>query len=127
MLELDQEIEEEIDADAIREMQECKLDDSQDVDYTDPAPTITEDTLPPGFTPLKVKPVDEESSKPSKIKPKALFDGPIANRWTTNKNDNINDWSLHTTRAADEEDQFMQLMEMGDDMDIDVPPNTKSP
>ena len=122
MLDLDKEIEEEIDADAMREMQECKLEDSQDVDYTDHAPTITEDTLPHGFTPLKVKPADEESIK---TKPKILFGGPT--RWTPNKNDNINDWSLHSTRAADEEDQFMQLMEMGDNMDIGTPPNTNSP
>jgi hypothetical protein len=123
MLELEKSIEEEIDADAIRELQECNLDDSQDMDYTDPAPTITEDNIPPGFTPSKVKPVDDESNK---TKPKSLFEGPIANRWTPNKNDNMNDWSLHSTRDADEEDQFMQLMEMGDDMDIGVPPITKS-
>ena len=46
--------------------------------------------------------------------------------WGTDFNDNINDWSLHSTRDADEEDQFMQLMDMGDDMDIGVPPITKS-
>ena len=126
MMELEKSIEEEIDADAIRELQECNLDDSQDMDYTDPPPTITEDTIPPGFTPSKVKSTDDESSKPSKSKPKTLFDGPIANRWTPNKNDNMNDWSLHSTRDADEDDQFMQLMEMGDDMDIDIPPITKS-
>jgi len=126
MLELEKSIEEEIDADAIRELQECNLDDSQDMDYTDPPPTITEDTIPPGFTPSKVKPVDDESNKTNKTKPKSLFDGPIANRWTPNKNDNMNDWSLHSTRDADEDDQFMQLMEMGDDMDIDIPPITKS-
>lgn len=122
MLDLDKEIEEEIDADARREMQDCKLEDSQYVDYTDHAPTITEDTLPHGFTPVKVKPAYEESIK---TKPKVLFDGPT--RLTPNKNDNINDWSLHSTRAADEDDQFMQLMEMGDNMDIGIPPNTKSP
>jgi hypothetical protein len=119
MLELDK----EIDADAMREMQECKLDESQDMNYTDPPPTITVDTIPSGFTPSKVKPVDDESIK---TKPKSLFDGSITSRWTPNKNDNMNDWSLHSTRDSDEEDQFLQLMEMGDDMDIGVPPITKS-
>ena len=109
MLELDK----EIDADAMREMQECKLDESQDMDYLDPPPTITVDTIPPGFTPSKVKPVTDASIN-TKSNPKSLFDG------------NMNDWSLHSTRAADEEDQFMQLMDMGDDMDIGVPSITKS-
>jgi hypothetical protein len=82
------------------------------------------DTIPSGFTPSKVKPVDDESIK---TKPKSLFDGSITSRWTPNKNDNMNDWSLHSTRDADDEDdQFLQLMEMGDDMDIGVPPITKS-
>jgi hypothetical protein len=162
MLELDKEIEEEIDADAIREMQECNLDESQDINYREPTPTFTVDTIPHGFTP-KDKTVDDESSKTIKTKPRTLFAGPNTTqrmqvgsptqrmqvgsptqrmqvgsptqrmqvgsptRWTTNNNDNINDWSLKSLAgSADEEDQFMQLMEMGDDMDIDIPLNKKS-
>lgn len=119
MLELDK----EIDADAMREMQECNLDESQDMNYTDPPPTITVDTIPSGFTPSKVKPVDDESIKTN---PKSLFDGPRSSWTLSGKNDNMNEWSLPSPGAADEEDQFMQLMEMGDDMDIGVPPITKS-
>ena len=123
MLELEKSIEEEIDADAIRELRECNPDKFEKESYREPTPTITEDTIPPGFTPSKVKPVDDESNK---TKPKSLFDGPRSSWTLSGKNDNMNEWSLPSPGAADEEDQFMQLMEMGDDMDIGVPPITKS-
>ena len=123
MLELEKNIEEEIDADAIRELRECNPDKFEKESYREPTPTITEDTIPPGFTPSKVKPVDDESNK---TKPKSLFDGPRSSWTLSGKNDNMNEWSLPSPGAADEEDQFMQLMEMGDDMDIGVPPITKS-
>ena len=91
MMELDKEIDEEIDADAIRVMHECEIDTAEEMDYTDPPPTITADTIPPGFTPIKVKPNNNKSSM-SKSKPKSLFD------------------------AADE-DEFMHFMDMDMDME----------
>ena len=75
MMELDEEIDEEIDADAIRVMHECEIDTAEEMGYTDPPPTITADTIPPGFTPVKVKPNNNKSSMSnSNLKSKSLFD-----------------------------------------------------
>ena len=80
MMELDKKIEideeEEIDADAIRVMMhECEIDTAEEMGYTDPPPTITADTIPPGFTPVKVKPNNNKSiMSNSNLKSKSLFD-----------------------------------------------------
>jgi len=100
-LDEEKEIDEEIDADAIRVMHECEIDAAEEMGYTDPPPTITADTIPHGFTPIKVKPNDNNYSMSNpKPKPKSLFDA---------------------SSQADE-DEFMHFM----DMDIGAPPSTKS-
>lgn len=102
MMELDKEIDEEIDADAIRVMHECEIDTAEEMGYTDPPPTITADTIPPGFTPIKVKPNNNKSSmskskskSKSNPKPKSLFDAP----------------------SQADEDEFMHFMDMDMDME----------
>ena len=98
MMELDKKIEideeEEIDADAIRVMMhECEIDTAEEMGYTDPPPTITADTIPPGFTPVKVKPNNNKSNP----NPKSLFDAA-------------------PSQAGD--DEFMRFMDM--DMEQDM-------
>jgi len=93
MMELDKEIDEEIDADAIRVMHECEFDTAEEMGYTDPPPTITADTIPPGFTPVKVKPNNNKSNP----NPKSLFDAA-------------------PSQAGD--DEFMRFMDM--DMEQDM-------